>query len=276
LSIVLVFSLGNLFLGPIARSLPSDDAVIVFMFALVGTVFAQFGLLAIWCVLAPVEWPRRFAYGAGFALWLYASWAIGFAGAMVAERHISAVDLQQAIGNGLLCLPIILLGVQLPLWVARISLHWRILHNSDLMAETWSSPVGIRHIIVATVIVAVALSASRFLAVIHDVPAIDVLAPLLIWSLIAAAISLFSTISIVFATLRAKNVWPALFLALLLHGGVLITFVVVLSIIAGSGPQDEIYGYLFALLVGFFGSFVAAMALMRRLGYRLYWGRDEA
>ncbi len=276
LAVVLVFALGNFMVGPLMASPrhANDYLPVAITFSLFGAIFAQFGLVAIWSVLAPVDWPRRFAIGAVATFVLYGAWAAGFGIAMMGKSRIGYAEFRTVFWTGLLCLPIIALGVQLPLWIVRISRHWRICHNNPVTAETRSSPVGIRHIIVTTVIVAVALSAARCVAAIHHISAIQIIAPLLIASSAAAAASLFSTLSITIATLRAKDVWPALFVALLLNGVVFFVFLVVMSVIQRSGPPGEMYGFLFMLFVGFFGSFVTAMALIRRLGYRLYWGRD--
>jgi hypothetical protein len=114
---------------------------------LFGAIGAQAGLHAIWCVFAPVACVRRAAAAIAAGLVWFAAWALGYA-ASVSERMFRGLpswdlfwrDYWETVAIGWLCLPLLALSIQAPLWLFRIWLRWRIVHRRD---RTPASSVGV-------------------------------------------------------------------------------------------------------------------------------------
>ena len=148
------------------------------------------------------------------------------------------------------------------------------MHRADSSRQSGGAAFGIRDILVATAVLALALSAAK-LAVPESVSSeTEFLFPLAIVALVAAGISLFTTLPVVVATLRAREIWLALPVTLALDVMILIVFMAIITAIEGPPPWQAYVGAAY-VLGGFFVSLTAVMLVARRLGYRLVWGRRQ-
>jgi len=91
---------------------------------------------------------------------------------------------------------------------------------------------------------------------------------------VAAGISLFTTLPVVVATLRARQIWLALPVTLALDVMIPIVFMAIITAIGGPQPP-QVYVYMACMVGGFFVSLTGVMLVARRLGYSLFWGRRQ-
>ena len=269
---VLLFAFGNLVIVPLTSGAGPNDLMIALVFTWLGTVGAQGGLHAVWCVLAPVGFIKRLAVGVGTGLILFVSFVLGF---VVSERAHLPADYWETVVTGLLCLPLMAVAIQSPLWLARVCGGWRILHRADLSRQSGARTFGIRDILVATAVVALALSAAR-LAVPDSVSSDDeFLLPLAIAVLAAAGISMLTTLPVVVATLRTRRMWLVLPAALLLDVVIAIGFGVIMSAIEGYPTPWEVSVGLVFLAGSLFACLAGVLLVVRGFGFRLSWGRRK-
>lgn len=270
---VLLFGVANFVIGPLMSRLgPNDSAVLVYV--CFGAIGAEGGLHAIWCVLAPVGLIKRFAVGIGTALVLFGAWALGY-GVYVSLEPYLYDDYWEIVVTGLLCLPLVAIAIQLPLWLARAWLGWRVLHRADPSRQSGGAAFGIRDILVATAVLALALSAAKLAVPDRVFSETEFLFPLAIVALVAAGISLFTTLPVVVATLRARQIWLALPVTLALDVMILVVFMATGTAIARRPPPWQAYVGMACMVGGFFVSLTGVMLVARRLGYRLVWGRRQ-
>ena len=271
LACVLPFTVANLLAAPVSYRVSDDDPRFVLGCLCIGIIGAEGALHAIWCVLAPVRFAKRLAIGVAVGLVWYGAWALGYVAS--ASLHGGPYSYHwEEIFIGLLCLPLVAIAIQSPLWFARIWLRWRIEHRADPARGSDDEPFQIRHLLGATAAVAVAFSAVR-LAVPGDEE--DFLIAFAIGALIAAAISLITTVPMVMATLRGRRMLLALPVILLLDVVAPLGFVVTLSIALQDRLPVTIYVGFAALGYSFFAGMAAVMLVARALGYRLAWGRHK-
>ena len=272
LACIALFALADFLVVPLMLIAGPGDVAAPLIFACFGTIGAQGGLHAIWFVLAPIAFRIRLAMAATVGLVWYLAWAVGYAvhGAM---RPYQRDDFSTVVPIVFLCLPLLAIGIQAPLWLARIFYGWRILRPITAAAELGREEFGIRHIFVGMTFVGLALAAARFADAIPSRG--GVLIPVAIASLVACLISLLTMLPLIVATLRAQRLWLALPVTLLVDTMVLVGFVVIVTLIDGRGPPWETIFYMASVVGGFFVSVTTVMLAVRRLGYRLMWGRTD-
>jgi len=136
-----------------------DLAAIVFVTACIRAIGAQAGLLAIWSVLAPAPWSRRLLVGVSSTLVVYGAWVIGYSlhASSASQRAYFADRLWIDVVATFLCLPLLLIAVQIPLWAMRLWCRWRIMHQADCEQAAFI-PTRIRDLMIATGVVAAALN----------------------------------------------------------------------------------------------------------------------
>ena len=270
----LLFAVANFLVAPLmSRGGPGDPGA-VWVYLCMGAIGAEGGLHAIWCVLAPVRFAKRLAIGVGVGLVLYGAWALGHA-ASIAGRGSLHDRYWGYVLTGLLCLPLLSIAIQSPLWLARIWLGWRVGHRANPFRGSEVEAFRIRHLLGATAVVALALSAVR-LSVPDDVPSKEpFLVGFAIAALVTAAVSLFTTLPAVAATLCARRLWLTLPVLLFLDVAALLGIVVILSAVFGEWPSVEILVGLAVVVGSFFACLTGVMLVVRGLGYRLAWGRRK-
>lgn len=264
-AVLLLFVVANILIGPLmARFQPSVPEAAMWN-CLAGMIGEEGGLHAIWCVLAPVSFFKRLAVGIGAGAILFGAWALGYAIGISQGGYLRG-NYWETVRTGLLCLPLLAIAIQSPLWIARGWLGWRILYGCDTSAGLRVERIRIGDLLTAMAVVAMALSAVRW----GKTPSqVDSLLPLVI---AAAAISLFTTLPVVVAILRSRRLWLALTAALLPY------LTLLLADLVGARLRSEpvlwqAWANFASMLGAFFVCMAGAMLLVRRLGFRLFLGR---
>ena len=100
-----------------------------------------------------------------------------------------------------------------------------------------------------------------------------------IGALVAAGVSLLTTLPVVVAMLRARRTRMALLVLLamlLLAVTTTVGFTATMGAIEGSAVPTEIHVGLASMAASYFACLAGVMLVVRRLGYRLVWGRRRA
>lgn len=266
----LPFATVNLLIVPLESQVGGPgEAGAVFVFLCMGVIGAEAALHAIWCVLAPTPIAKRLAIGIAVGLVLYGAWALGYSASFSGRAY----RYWEYVLMGLLCLPLLAIATQSPLWLARIWLRWRIEHREEPLPPSEVEPFRIRDLLAATAALALALSAIR-LGMPEDIPSEEAfLIGFAIAALVAAAVSLFTTLPVVAAALRTRRALMTLPAILLVHVATLLGVFVILSAVFQEWPPAWVYAGIVAMGFGFSACLAGVLLVARGLGYRLAWGR---
>lgn len=266
------FTVANASIFPLLSVIEGEEILLMaFMAACYGAIGAQMALLAIWCTLVPLHWVRRALAVALFAIVLYGAWAAGFA--FFAFQHdFLRDDFWRVFATGLLCLPLLLLAAQTPLWIMRIWFRWRIVHRDDGPSTTFQ-PLGIRDLMIATAVIAMALAAAQYALSINSPSGDGSIVGLVIAAVIVMVISTITLLPAVLASLHARRLLLALGLVFGVDIAVVVVYVTIMVVLTGAPLDSEVFVGFPMLAAGFFLSLTVPLLIARMLGYRLLWGR---
>lgn len=265
-----LFAVVDFAIGPLMRWISPNDLAAPIVYTCFGVIGAQAGLHAVWCVLAPVGPVMRLATGVGAGLLFLVAWALGFT-LFTFEQPLRYNYRWEFVSVVLLCLPLVVIAIQLPLWAARIWCRWHVVHVTDSSGQSTYKAIGIRNMLVATGVLAMALSAAQLAAPDGTVSGAAMLLPLLIGAGAAAAVSLSTTLPAMAATLHAVRPWRAMICVLLLQVLILLGILSIVAVFVGL-PRRGGVGVTF-MAIGFTACLNGVMLAARGLGYRLLWGR---
>jgi len=229
-------------------------------------------LHAIWCTLAPLHWIKRFLVGAKTGFVLYGVLVAGYA---FCAFHFDLTDVEDVASFfviGLLCLPLLLLAAQTPLWIMRIWFRWRIAHRDDEPSTTFQS-LRISDLMIAMAVIAAALAAAQISQSISAPSGNGSIVGLAVVALIVMAASGIIVLPLVVATLRARRMLMALGLVLSVDIAIVIGYVALMVILADVPVNWETFVVIPTIIGSFFVSLTAPMLIARKFGYRLQWGR---
>jgi len=232
-----------------------------------GSVAAELGLLAIWASLGPRKALIQLPATMLAMLGLYGAFLLGLL------RMEGGSGPVRDMGRGVLFLPLLFLAVQSPLWAFRIFGGHRIALRTDREqpCPIESRQVGLRHLLAATALVAVALSLAR-----TGIPkptraasGPDPAFALLVACLLCAAWSALSVLPCVWAAYVARGRGlAAVAIAVYVTGMALIVWLI-LQMASSTGPPFE-FG---VFLLVFHGTLAAVtlgtLHLLRACGYIL-------
>jgi hypothetical protein len=139
---------------------PANLAAIL-MFALMGTIFAQAGLVSLAAVFSEAPFWRRLIGCGSAVIVLWGIWELGFIASQLYEGWSwrSDGDYVDVIRYTGLALPLAAIAIQWPLWFFRLYLGWR-LHKIEL-PESTGRPLSIRDYLIGTAIAALAVTFAR-------------------------------------------------------------------------------------------------------------------
>ena len=265
-----LFALNNLVVGPILEAVRPNSVGVVLLAACLALVGAQLASHAVWCVLAPYSRVRRIGVAVGTATLLIGAWILGM---ILSDGLGIHRQIEWEVIRGVLCLPLLALAIQSPLWAAKYWLEWRIMLSSSDCEPTESRAFGIRDLLIATAIGASVLSAAR-LAVPLDTPTEQFLLPMVLIAVVLAFVSLSTTIPVVLAALHVRRIeWTIAALLLYCPAFTIATISVIIVI----GPQDTLL--LRLALASLAGSYLlglaACMLVARGFGWRLVSGQNR-
>lgn len=273
LGCVAFFVVTNIVSFPLLFPRGPDHVLVMVLYAAgLSAIGAQMGLHGIWCVLAPLPWAKRFLVGATSGLVLYGSVAVGWIVVPSLRHELGESDLLIALVTGLLCLPLLLLAAQVPLWIMRIWFRWRIAHRDDVPSATLR-PLRIGHLLLAMATIAAALAAARISQSISASPGNDGIVVLAVAALVIMVISAITVLPAVLAGLYARRLPLAHALAFAADVAVVVGYVALFVALGGERLEWEIVIFMAGVAGGFFATLTVPMLIARRLGYRLLWGR---
>ena len=261
---VFAFAISNFVMGTVHFHTALDFC------ACVAAIGAQAGLHAIWCVFAPVSTTRKLIVGILVGLLWIAAWASGAAVFYYNEAPFPGMAWRPELSNPghrwlaevtpiLLYLPLAILAIQSPLWVARHWFRWRLSHPAEDAQQYRVAQLKLRDIFIAMGPVARALSAAR-VSMSYDrsaTPEVQSLV-LLIPALAIAVVSWLTMLPTLVATLGTHLRW--------LIGVIAVALAVALVPLVGAS-------YVVVTGVIFFAGLAGPLLYARSLGYRLYTGR---
>jgi hypothetical protein len=236
----------------------------------IGSLGGQTGILAIAAVLGPSFGLRRHLVVIPLFAILAVSWLLGFV--ISHEIHGYTFPPLKGVVAELLVLPSMFCVCELPLWIFRTFLRWRI--ESPTRERVRPPQLTIAGILGATAAVALSLGAIRLGNKLTGgmreadwwiggafAAAWCGGASLLVLPVVTALV--FRPQSLVIGLL-VSAAWIAL---------LIIAFLMVTCSLAGSVPWGELHLFLF-IAAGFMATLLGPLALCRLYGYRLLWGRE--
>ena len=268
------FSACSFALYPLTQAIRPTQTAALVVYSCIGAIGAAAALLAIWAVLGsrPNYWFRvLISYGAGLAL--MGCWLIGFA--VSAPHSVRARELRDCTLT-ILCLPLVFLAIQSPLWFARLAFRWEMVSPSQGLQNF--RPLTIRNMLIAMAFVGCGLAAARFASTLGQISGPrsnrDFWIPFGIVLASCFVISLATTLPMVVATLRARHAGLAM-VGFSIYAAIAI--VITLTVI-GLFARRPLRPWDVVILLTVIASFTLAMTMplltARRRGYRLRWGRE--
>jgi hypothetical protein len=250
---------------------PVMPGVPLFM-AAIGCVLAQGNLLAAWLAWSNQPFGQRLRWHWIVAAILYLVWVAGLAIVTTARPNgftDNFAEISSIVG---LSVPLVSIAAQTPLWIARQIFGWRLIHG-DPKDDTRPAPLSIRHLMWATVLVALALGLAR----IAPLPADD--ERVFLWTFMMVAASVISAMALLpaAAMLRLQS-----FRRGVMFAGLYATFwaglpwgIVLVGRHLGlwGGPPLAIVVGVSCLVFSFAGTVILAAAAAREMGYQLVFGR---
>jgi len=238
-----------------------------------GLPFAELGLLAIWASLGPRKALIQLPTTMLLMLGLYAAFLLGL---LWMDGWSQPV---RDIGRAVLFLPLLFLAVQSPLWVFRILGGHRIALRTDREQPSpiESRQVGLRHLLAATALVAVALSLAR-----TGIPkptraanGPDPAFALLVACLLCAAWSALSVLPCVWAAYVARGRGLATVAIAAYMTGMSLIVWGILQVASSTGPPSEFAVFLFVFHGTLAAVTLGTLHLLRACGYVLLRAGSE-
>lgn len=152
--LIVVCVAGDFFMMPIMEVLrPIPTLAFPLLMASIGCVLAQGCLLAAWLAWSDQPlWERLLQHWTVAAI-LYLVWVAGLAVGLPQQFTMASAMVGLAV-------PLVSIAAQLPLWFARQTFGWRLIHGDA--GDAGARPLSIRDLMLATALVAVALAPARW------------------------------------------------------------------------------------------------------------------
>lgn len=245
----------------------------------IGVIGAEPGLLAIAAVFGPgTAWRRQLVVG----LMVIALALSGFGSFVVTKLVYSHrnyfPDVLEVLPFFFL-LPVLFLACQLPLWIFRTLLCWRIASQKQADADL-APQLSIAGILAATAVVALGLSCVRLGH--YLISQVDPQVQSQGWWLgtgisaaLAAAISMASLLPFTAAIFRAKSASLGLTSAVAWTLFVFGSAIAMIRWVNGGWPMPVPWYPFAAIVAGFVFGLLGPLMVVRMFDYRLLWGRSK-
>ncbi len=262
--LMVVFVISNTALMVVMDRSPENALTIGFAGVAAGMVAAQVVLHSIWMVFANWRLTRRLIVSFSTAL------VLCFSLIWILLVQLPVEETLIAIASTLLCMPLLALSIQTPLWMIKVIGRGEIVPAHVATKSGRERGLKIRDILLATGAVGVAFAAVRLLTSLDGgVASTFILMELLLVATVLSVTSLITAAVAVLVTLRARHVTFSTQLAIVIQTVLYVGWGFVMFLHDRSPPPLE------ALLL-FFGTFASFMVFLygpliylRYHGYRL-------
>ena len=276
LGVGLFFCLGNLVHTSLWRmveagSWPHNLAIAVSVIWS-GTLIGQLLLLSLLGVFdnsrSYIRLPKTILAG----LVLVGTFWIGYWFVMRGRSDFLAPEPSVMIVLALMFPPPLILMAQIPLWIAKLGLGWRVVRQDVDRRASLPSQFSIADMMVATLVVALIAGSWRWsLVFLEEDNPWDLLSIMLYFGVLLLLVTLFGALPAVYGILRPRKVASGLAglgVYCLFWGTVAIVFV------AMTGGTTETIFIQLGILGGLTSSLLVPLLIARSQGYRLIWWRE--
>jgi hypothetical protein len=243
----------------------APSVVIPIALGMVGCVIAQGNLLAAWLAWGDAPILRRLLTHWKIAAGLYLIWLVGFGMALGWNGIPPLIAATVALG-----VPLVSLGAQFPLWLARQLFGWRLVREHADVAPTGERPLTIRDLMLGTVVVAATLALARL------APSPDGKDLWIPWGVAVTVASVISSIALLPAgplLLRSRTLSRGLYWSGLYAGAWIALPWILVAVLRFYGsvrlPPWQLFVGLSSLMLTFAATLTLTAAIARDRGYRL-------
>ena len=275
-AMALLLALGNLLFLPILSGGGPGMGVVVLATIWMGSMTGQFGLVAMWGVLAPQSLLVRL----GSTVALGAVLALGFvAGCILATQAHGPrpAEFSSALCGAMLLLPLSVASVQVPLWIARLCLGWQVGHIQMIDKLGRPTQFSLANMMTATALIAVLLALNQPASWLLGAPAQELWIFAGLYSLGAILLSALITLPAIYALLRHNSLGRG-FVIMLIYGFVVFAgFSLVLLMFAPPTSPDAVAGLavIFGYIAGLALTVTLPLVVLRNYGFRLVTGNPS-
>jgi hypothetical protein len=241
--------------------------------AWMGIATGQFGLVAMWGVLAPQKLLHRLGVSLLLGAILATSFGLGLVAASAGHGPPSPGEIPALFGF-LLLLPLIVASVQVPLWVAKLFWGWQVAHVREVGSLSRAKQFSIAQMLTATALIAVLLALNQPAGWLLEIPPRELWLQTGLSALCALVLSALSTPPAVYAVLRCRQVSQGC----LAIGAYAFLFAFVLCVIIASiarGMPGEVVVIIFGYFAGLALTLTLPLLVLRNFGFRLVIGNPS-
>jgi len=271
--ITALLAISNFLTVPVMSGTGLEPGAEVLIGPWMGIATGQFGLVAIWGVLAPQKLLHRLGVSLLLGAILATSFGLGLVAASAGHGPPPPEAIPSLLGL-LLLLPQIIAGVQVPLWVARLFWGWQVAHVRELGSLSRAKQFSIAQMLTVTALIAVLLALNQPAGRLLNVPPRELWVQTGLSALGAFVLSSLSTPPAVYAVLRCRQVSQGC----LAIGAYAFLFAFVLCVIIASiarGMPGEVVVIIFGYSAGLALTLTLPLLVLRNFGFRLVIGNPS-
>ncbi len=269
-TIAVVFALGNVAIAPMMGEISPRSWAAVFIHIAIGAIMAQCGLVTLLGAFAMFPVFERQTFGFLATVFFFGFWTVGCA---TASYYGTLLD--EVMWKTGMCIPLIYLSIQAPMWMMRIVFRWRIRTVAELDESQTQfdvdGPMTISQMMVSTALVAVSFALVRIAA---DEDSAGFWFIILVMAASTAGISFVAVIPALLL-LRVQSLLNGIHVLSLYYSTAIATTLLILCIAMQPHGLDVWGVFGASLILATFGTcIVVPILIVRRAGYRLCWGRE--
>lgn len=257
---------------------PRDNGAML-VFSCFGVMAAAAALLAIWAVLGTRNFWLRLLLSSSTGLLLFALWFTGSVLTWSANRKYLS-DEWAICAVALLCLPLVFLVIQLPLWLVRLVFRWEVALSSPLGERPNLGPLTLRDIFGAMGLIGLTLGLARYAQPLAE--KYGSMSPERFWmglGIMLATIlggSLVSTLPMLVATLATRKPLYGLLGISIYATAIPLIPLTVVNLLTERTPRTAELFYIYTIVGAFVAATTTTLLIARWRGFRLTWGRGLA
>ncbi len=272
-----LFALANTTTFPAGELSRGQTSLETWMGFTIGLIGAEAGLLAIAAVMGPGRWHLRHLVVAGVAVLWIVAWFVGFGLTRLFRGNGYYGPTSNDMFAVILVIPVMFCACEIPLWIFRAFLRWRIEPAIGSGDSSKPPQFSIAGILIATSAVAIALAGVRMGRTIEGSASEAEW-----WGACGIAIAFSGGISFVtlplavWGTLRCPSLRAGIVAIVASLFVAAVGLICVISVLVGDWPPNDLDFWLptSGVVGGFACGLLGTLTLVRISGYRLFWGRE--